>query len=153
VPSYPPVEVNVGGLAASAANPLPVVTVSGGGAVGVGNPMLVSEIVTQSLSASGTAAAPGAGTAVATLTPPAGTYKVSLIYQLSGTAETAVKNLRLSGTGTTFSADFPTIGTAVVTQIIDAVTMDGVGSLRATAVAAATAGSVYTATIIASRRF
>jgi hypothetical protein len=136
-----------------AANPLAVVPISGGGAVGVGNPLLVSEIVTQATAATGTAAAPGAGSAVATLTPAAGTYRVTLIYQLSGTAEAAAKNLRLSGTGTSFSTDFPTSGAGTVVVVIDAVTMDGVGNLRATAIAAATAGSVYTVTIIAARRF
>lgn len=125
----------------------------GGGPVVAGNPLPVLDTIgQQSLQASGTSAAPGAGAAVATITTPAqGMYRVRMTYQLSGTAETAVKNLRLAGA--TFTGDFPTIGTAITTVVVDNVSMDGAANLRAVAVAAATAGSVYTVTIVATRLF
>ena len=125
----------------------------GGGPVVAGNPLpTLDTIGQQTLSAAGTAAAPGAGSAIATITAPAaGMYRVRMIYQLSGTAEAAVKNLRLAGT--TFTADFPTVGASVIAVEVMNVSMDGAANLRALAVAAATAGSVYTVTILATRLF
>jgi hypothetical protein len=145
--------VLVGGAPASAANPVPVQPIVGGGAVVPGNPLSVTQFpLGQSLQANGTAAAPGAGSAIATIaTPAAGTYLVRMTYQLSGTAETAVKNLRLSGA--TLNVDYETLGTPINNVIVDAMTMDGVASIVAKAVAAATAGSVYTVTIVATRMY
>lgn len=104
----------------------------------------------QSLSANGTATTPTAGSAIATIaTPPAGTYLVRIYWQMSGTAETLVKNLRLSGA--TLNVDFETLTTSFNSATIDAVVMDGVASLVLKAVALATTGSVYTATVVATR--
>ena len=152
-PNQPPVEIQVGGVAASVTNPLSVALSTGGGAAVPGNPIPVIDIIgSQSLQANGTATTPTAGSAIATITtPPAGTYRVRLTYQLSGTAETLVKNLRLSGT--TLNTDFETLGTSVNNVVVDAMTMDGATSIVAKAVALATTGAVYTVTLVATRLF
>jgi hypothetical protein len=152
VPSYPPVEVNVGGLAASAANPLPIMLSTNGSAAGAANPISVAPaVIAQSMSASGTAAAPGAGTAfVSVANVPAGWYSIRVLFTITGAVETAAKNVRLSMTTGGTITDFPSGAgvNAVYSFTVDATLVaNNLDTIKLTAIAAATASTVYTGTI------
>lgn len=107
------------------------------------------------LTNSGSATAPGAGAAIATITaPPAGVYKVNVTIVLSGTAETALTNLRLRENAATIATALPSLSAAAgpVNLCFDRVEVnDGGGNLDVIAIAAATAGSVYSVVLQATR--
>jgi hypothetical protein len=112
-------------------------------------------IIENSLSALGTATAPAAGSAIASIaavniTP--GVYRLDLYFQLSGTAETAVNNLQLNLNGANFT-QAPSAGTNTTLQrfTVPRVYLNGTSAARVQAAANATAGSVYTVTLIATR--
>jgi hypothetical protein len=105
--------------------------------------------------ASATSAAPGAGSNVASIAaPPAGSYRLKVMYILTGTQETAALNVRVRANGAGL-IDLPTgqaVGAAsVITVDIGRIDCDGVNVVSAGAVAAATGGSVYTITLILDR--
>jgi hypothetical protein len=152
VPSYPPVEVNVGGLATSTANPLPVSLSQNGSAVGVSNPIgVVPAAIATNLSSSGTQPAPGAGVAfVSIANVPTGWYRISVLYTVTGAVEVAPKNVRLSFTTGGAIVDLPSgagVG-AVYSFVIDMfLNSNNNDTIKLTAIAAATASTVYTGTI------
>lgn len=107
------------------------------------------------LNGAGTAAAPTGGSAFVSITNvPTGTYRVKGWYGISGAAETAAKNIRLSlatggsvmdlpsGMGTTTLIPFEIEGVHVNTPN---------DTLRMTAIAGATAATVYTGTLTMTR--
>jgi hypothetical protein len=107
------------------------------------------------LTGAGTATAPGAGAAIASIAaPPPGVYKVCLTIVLSGTAETALTNLRLRENGNTVATALPSLSAAAgpVNLTFDRVEVnEGGGNLDVIAIAAATAGAIYTVVINATR--
>jgi hypothetical protein len=102
--------------------------------------------------ASGSVTAPGAGVAIATITaPPPGVYEVRVYATLTGTAETALQNLRLRENGATLYT-LPSLSTFALAWVFPRVEVnEGGGNLDLIAVAAATAGAIYNATLIATR--
>lgn len=108
-----------------------------------------------SLNGTGTAAAPGAGSAfVSIANVPAGTYRVTGWYGISGAAEAQAKNVRLSLAAGGTVTDFPSgMGTAApMTFEVGGVHVSSPGdTLRLSAVAAATAATVYTGTMSMQR--
>lgn len=139
VQATPTVSPTVGGSAVSSSNPLP--TTPG--------------VIAQSVSKGGMAAAPTAGSAIVSLpaNQPAGTYKVRLTYSISGAIEAAGLNVRLSDASGGFtSVDFPSNNGSVGGQswffTIDALTLaSSTNTIKITAVANATASTVYSATL------
>lgn len=108
--------------------------------------------IDDTLVGSGTAAAPTANTVIAVITaPPPGVYKVTVELTLTGTAETATANARLRQ-NTVAVATVPTIPGIGATPptVLPRVTVTG-GNIDVQAIAGATAGSVYTAVITATR--
>jgi hypothetical protein len=104
--------------------------------------------------AAGTATAPTTGTAIASLAaPPAGFYKVTVMYQFSGTAETLVNNIRLVWNNVTKLAGLPSLAafTGPYSFVIERADLDGINPLKISANGNATAGAVYTAFITAQR--
>lgn len=99
-----------------------------------------------------TAAAPGATTTVTTLSglTTLGVYRVRVVVALTGTAETAPVNLvfRQSAVQIIF---LPTISGQIVTCEFPRVTLTTGTTMDARTIAAATAGSVYTVQICATR--
>lgn len=113
----------------------------------------LSRPIADSLGAGAAAAAPTAGVAVATIAaPPAGIYRLSVIVQNTGTAETTAAGLTNMGlyAGATLKAALPTTGSPV-RQEFERVTLDGATAVTVKATAAAAAGSMYVASIIATR--
>lgn len=114
---------------------------------------IISQFLTDSLVASGTATAPGAGTAIATLAaPPAGLYSVAVLVSV-GTAAAAAENsnMQLKVGATAFGAvPIPGVAgaTAGMTYILS---LSGVDAITINAVGAGTAAVVYGATISATR--
>lgn len=109
-----------------------------------------------SLNASGTAAAPGAGSAFVSLAGvPPGTYRVSVLYGVSGAAEPQAKNVRLSLAAGGSIADLPSgMGVAAVMPFeIGGVHVSNPAgdTLRLTAIGAATASTVYTGSLSVQR--
>lgn len=107
---------------------------------------------TTTLNASGKAAAPGAGAAIATLTTPAAqTYAVRVRVGLAGAVAIAADaaNFQLQA-GATVLGTFGNPGAVGEwgPYAFD-VTVDGATSLTVNAIGAATAGTEYSATIIA----
>jgi hypothetical protein len=99
-------------------------------------------------------AAPGAGAAVAAVTPDAnlpGTYSARIIIELSGTAETQLANLRLRVNGVNKIVLPSTPGPAPSVVEIDRVFVGAGQVVDVVAIAAATAGSIYTVTILLTR--
>jgi hypothetical protein len=102
--------------------------------------------------ASGSVTAPGAGAAIASIAAlPPGVYEVRVHATLTGTAETALQNLRLRENGNTLYT-LPSLSTFALTWIFPRVEVnEGGGNLDLIAIAAATAGAIYNATLIATR--
>lgn len=102
--------------------------------------------------ASGTAAAPTANAAIATLAAPgAGVYQIEVDLGLSSTAETAVQNAELRhGATVVGKVGFTTSSTPQKT-LYQRVTVLAGEAITVNATAGAIAGSVYTATILATR--
>lgn len=102
-----------------------------------------------------TAAAPGATTAVAALAGlvVGGVYRVTGVVALTGTAETALINLRLRSNGAAVPGGgiLPSLSGLVVPFSFDRVTVLTGGALDVATQAAATAGSVYTVQLLATR--
>jgi hypothetical protein len=108
----------------------------------------------QSSSASGTATAPVAGTAIATLAiATAGYYKVLVSAGFGGTAEsTALDNMQVKNGATV-------IGPVSVQNFANTISqpyefwlnVTGAGNITVNAIAGASAGAAYKATIIATR--
>ena len=107
------------------------------------------------LSATGSATAPGAGAAIATISaPPPGVYKVRLTVVLTGTAETALRNLRLRENGATVADTLPSLSASAgpVCLEFDRVEVnEGGGNLDVIAIAAAAGGSIYNVALQATR--
>lgn len=103
--------------------------------------------------AGATSAAPGAGSAVVNVTvPPAGEYKLVCTYAITGTTETSLANLRLKWNNTIKITGLPTVTSAgFFTVVVERATIDGTNNIRLEAVAASTAGSVYTGAITYTR--
>ena len=106
------------------------------------------------LSAVASVTAPGAGADVVQIAGvPAGVYKVRAIIALTGTAETQLTNLRLRQGGT-LVANLPSLPTAAspVEIVLDQVEVDADNSdVDIIAIAAATAGAIYTAQLTMTR--
>lgn len=99
-----------------------------------------------------TAAAPGAGGDIVTMTPPVGTYQVEASLYLSGTAETAILNGSLrKGAVEICKVVTPGVPSLVAVTRVQRVSLDGATALHLVAIGAATAGSVYTGFISAQR--
>jgi hypothetical protein len=103
----------------------------------------------------GTVTAPGVGATVASIAaPPDGLYDVAVKILLTGTAETALKNLRLRENGNTI-ADLPTLSSAgdwTEVCLKNVEVNQGGGNLDVIAIAAATAGAIYNVAIEATRK-
>lgn len=103
----------------------------------------------------GTAAAPGANVAVATIAAgslPAGTYRVYARLYLTGTAETQRLNGSLRRGGVeVVKVETPGVASVYGDVMVERVTVDGTQALSLNAVANATAGSVYDALLTAQR--
>ena len=113
------------------------------------NPPAVSRM------AGATAAAPGAGSNVVSIAaPPAGAYRATVLYILTGTQESQPLNLRLKANNVGI-LDLPTGQTTaagnLITVSVGRVDLDGVNVVAVGAIAAATAGSVYTVVLILDR--
>lgn len=95
--------------------------------------------------------APGAGSQFVGVTPPAGLYRVYVTYQLTGTAETQLANIRLKTKGATLISGLPSISAFVWSHTFDRVEADGTNPIQLVCVSAATGSSVYTGSIICNR--
>lgn len=105
----------------------------------------------QSLIAASSVNAPGGGTTIASLVaPPAGWYELDFQWTITGAVETLPNNIRLTVSGTTYRfASGAGVG-AVYRMRIGRIWSDGTDiSLKANA--AATASTVYTATLVATQ--
>lgn len=160
MPVAPPVEVNVGGTAASASNPLSVTSSVAGSAISATNPLPVAMTgIGDTVAKGGTAAAPGAGAAIVTLTAnqPAGLYRVSMVWSISGAIETAGLNVRLTDASSSFTAiDFPSnngsVGGQSWTQTIDRLNVtSATNTIKVVAIAAAVASTVYSVNLAMTR--
>jgi hypothetical protein len=101
-----------------------------------------------------TAAAPGAGAVVTSVVAPdAGVYSARIIIELSGTAETQMVNLRLRVGGVATVTALPTTpGPAPTVVEVDRVVTNAANlAVDVQAIAAATAGSIYTVTLLLTR--
>ena len=160
MPVSPPVEVNVGGTAATAANPLPVSATVGGAVPSNTNPLPVAVTgVADSVAKGGTAAAPGTGAAIVTLASnqPTGLYRVTLSYSITGAIETAGANVRLTDASASFTAvDFPSNngsvgGQAWYQEIPRLNVTSSTNTIKVVAAAAAVASTVYSANLCITR--
>lgn len=100
------------------------------------------------------AAAPGAGAVVTTVTPDAalsGEYSARISIELSGTAETQLVNLRLRVNAVNKITLPSTPGPAPSVIEVDRVKVDAGQAVDVQAIAAATAGSIYTVTVLLTR--
>lgn len=136
----------------SAANPLAMSPTINGSPVSGANPLsVVPGVIAPSSSNSGTAAAPGAGSAFVSIGAiTIGWYRVAILYTITGAVETQAKNVRLSFTTGGSLVDFPSGAgvAAVYSFVIEAVVNLNAGdTIKLTAIAAATAATVYTGTI------
>ena len=93
------------------------------------------------------AVAPGAGTPLATLTPPAGIYKVVYTAQV-GAGALAVDDGNVTARVGATSKAIPTNGAPYV---LERVTLDGSTTVRVVSGATPTAGVAYIATVAATR--
>lgn len=103
--------------------------------------------------ASGSAVAPAAGAAIATLAaPPKGVYRVKVTSSVSNAAVADVGNLRLRRAGVDLVSPIPH-GVSGQPQdfVAEEVALDGTQNLTVEAVGAGTAGVEYNATIVATR--
>jgi hypothetical protein len=101
----------------------------------------------------GKTSAPGAGASLATLTtPPAGFYRVEAWFGLSGTlAAVDATNAELRAGTTVLASLVNTGGTNAAGPFTYFRSLDGSTTLTINATAGATAGSVYHATLIATK--
>lgn len=142
--------VSIGGVTlTSAAAPGSVQLIQNGTAIGAANPLsTVPGVIAANLNGSGTAAAPGAGSAfVSIASVPTGWYTIRGWYTITGAVEAAAKNVRLSMTTGGTISDYPSgAGTAAFYWfVVDAVLVsNNLDTVKLTAVAAATAATVYT---------
>lgn len=144
-PVYPPVEIQTAGATAGPTNPLFATDVVFGDTVSKG----------------GGAAAPGAGTAFVSFAAnalAAGRHRITVMYSISGASEVASAgaNVRLSDASAGFtSIDLPsnTGGTAGVAfgPFTFELSVGATNTVKLTAVAAATASTVYAGTMVAKR--
>lgn len=113
-----------------------------------------------SVAAGATAAAPTAGTAVATIASgslPAGLYRVAVWIGMSGTlvSATDTSNMALKQGATTVIAKLPYTANGTSNPVAGPyeaqLSLDGSAALTVNAVASATASSVYSASIIATQ--
>ena len=96
----------------------------------------------------------GAGSAVVNVTAPTtpGTYKIVCTYAVTGTAETALANLRLKWNNVIKISGLPTLtSSGFYTVCVERADLDGVNNIRLEAVAAATTGAIYTGSITYTR--
>ena len=107
------------------------------------------------LTATGAVTAPGAiGTIASIATPPEGIYTVVVTIVLTGTAETALRNLRLRENANTVADNLPTLSASAgpVVLVFDQVEVNaGGGNLDVVSIAAATAGAIYNVVLQATR--
>lgn len=118
--------------------------------------MYVKDVpVASSLVASGSVAAPGAGSAFVTLNaPPAGVYRIRILYIITGAQETAALNVQFEANGAnlfTFPTSQPLAAGTIVSVEIERIDLNGTNNVRLEAAAAATASTVYTGVICATR--
>ena len=109
--------------------------------------------VADSLAAANSVTSPGAGATIASLAaPPAGKYLIDVTVFLSGTAETALKNLRLLYNGATKVDTIPSISAGgVLTFRVPYASLDGTNPVTLIAIGAGVVGAVYNAVIVATR--
>ncbi len=110
--------------------------------------------VSDTVSGAGSVTAPGAlGTVATTGLLADGIYDVSFGYFLSGTAETAMANVRIrKNTPSTIADNMPSISAAPpVTDDIKRITLSGGRAIQIVAIVAAAAGSQYNGWLIATR--
>lgn len=114
----------------------------------------VGPYVEDTVGITSSAAAPGAGAVVATVTPNTvspGVYSARIYIELSGTAETQLANLRLRN-GAVNKIILPsTPGPAASPVEIDRIVVQANTAVDVAAIAAATAGSIYTVTLLLTR--
>ena len=109
--------------------------------------------VADTLSIGGSVAAPGLGVLFVSLAaPPAGVYRIEITFVITGAVETNALNVRLQYNGSG-KGDFASGAgvAAILTYVIERATLDGASVVKLTTVAAATAATVYTGTISATR--
>ena len=103
----------------------------------------------------GSTTSPGAGAVLASISAPAaGTYKVTVMALLTGTAETALRNLRLRENGTTTVDALPSLSapgawTEIAFERIEV--NEGGGNLDVIAIAAGVVGAIYNVVLLATR--
>lgn len=103
-----------------------------------------------SLIGSSSAAAPTALAVLAAITaPPAGVYRVRATIALTGTAETALQNVRLRSNAVVVSAA-PSLSGVILTLDFPRVTVTA-GNIDLQAIAGAVAGSIYNTVLVATR--
>jgi hypothetical protein len=112
----------------------------------------VSAYPANTLVATGSVTAPGATGVIASIAaPPEGVYDVAVHIALTGTAETALTNLRLRENATSVAV-LPSIPAIAMRVVLPQVEVNsGGGNLDVVAIAAATAGAIYNVTLIATR--
>lgn len=111
--------------------------------------MQVANGIVDTIGAAQTSAAPGAGTGLCTTTVQAGgLYELEITVNLSGTAETQLTNLRLRDNTTNLFTLLSVQGTTTFSVLRQA---NAGGNFNIQVIAAATAGSVYTLSILATR--
>jgi hypothetical protein len=114
----------------------------------------VAPFTTDTAGNSASAAAPGIGVVVTTVTPDValdGIYSARIIVELSGTAETQLANLRLRVGGVNKIVLPSTPGPAPSVIEVDRLTVRAGQAVDVQAIAAATAGSIYSVTILLTR--
>jgi len=114
---------------------------------------MLADFGSQSLTASGSSAAPGSNATIASLAAPrAGAFKITAHVCISGAAEVAGVNWRIKFNGATFG-DFPSGGLGVAqTFTIERANLDGTNVVTVgSGGSAATALTVYAATIVATQ--
>lgn len=110
---------------------------------------------TSLVAAGNTGAAPASGTAIASFSIPAGVYKIRCWYTITGAAETTAHNVRLTLATQGSVADFPSnMGVAAVGWfVLDDVQINAADTLRLqVGPSAGAAGTIYTATLTATRQ-
>jgi hypothetical protein len=159
------VQLSQANAAITAANPVPVLTNGGANpaaAMSPTNPMYATDTVFgDNVSKGGGAAAPTAGTAFVSYAGnalAAGRHRITIMYSISGAAEVASSgaNVRLSDASAGFtSIDFPSnnggVPGVVFGPITVEVTVGAANTVKLTAVANATASTVYAGTMVAKR--
>ena len=161
-----PTQMSIGGAVVAAANPYNVVTAGGYNAAaihGPTNPMVSTDVIFgDTVSKGGGAAAPTAGTAFVSYAAnalAAGRHRITVWYSISGAIETqsAGANVRLSDASGGFtSIDMPSNNGAAAGVMFGPigpfeVTVGAANTVKLTAVANATASTVYAGTMIAKR--